>query len=470
MDREYGDERFVKKREIEGMFAGPVLGLLGRIALPIFLGMLFQLLYAIVDIIWISRIDLSDPSYVGGVGLIFPLLFLAVAISSGILIGVASLVARSIGEGDGSVLDRVAESGFLVSLLIASTIITLGYSFDRKLMTVLGAQDEYFRHALDYFRYVIPVAGLMIVGNVLLGILLGEGCTTKVMIAMIITTIANVILDPLFIFSLGMGVKGAGIATVISQLIAAVYLLRIFLRGHTRVKIGFNLKYADFRIIRRIVAVGFPQTAGQIAMGISVLVFNRIVVSVDRLALTAFALCTRFDQVLIIPVMAIGSSLITVIGQNYGRGNIHRVRDIWRTGVLVAMGVSAACAAGLIIFAPRIYPFFTDVRDVVHYAVLQTRLVEVSFVFASVAVVGRASFQAINRPLNGFTVAAFRLALVSIPVAYALVRWFGLGMYAVWIGLISGNSVSAVIGFFWVRGALNRCVREAPSAERENRR
>jgi len=458
------EERLSKKREIEGMYRGPVLKILLKIALPIFFGMVFQLLYAIVDIIWISRIDLSDPSYVGGVGLIFPLLFLAVAISSGVLIGVGSLVARSLGEKNHYVLARIAESGFFITFLISALIITIGYVFDENLMRLLGAENEYFVHALDYFHYIIPVAGLMIMGNVLLGILLGEGLTSKVMIAMIITTIANVILDPVFIFLLGMGVKGAGIATVLSQIIAAVYLLRIFFRRETTVRVEWNMKNVDFSIMRQIISVGFPQTAGQLTMAISVLLFNRLVVNIDRLALTAFSLCTRLDQVLILPIMAIGSSLITMMGQNYGRGDFIRVKNIWRTGMLVGMGMSAFLAAVLILFAPKIFPFFTDVEGVVRYAVRQMRVVEFSYFFASIAIVGRASFQAISRPIPGLIVDAFRLAILSIPVAYILVMFIQMGMNGVWIGIISGNIVSAGVGFFWVRTALTRSIKQSESS------
>jgi Na+-driven multidrug efflux pump len=108
-------------QETENIFKGPILRPLIRLSVPIYLGFLSQLMYYIADTIWISRIDLSDPSYVGGVGIIFPLLFAALAISSGMLIGVGSLVARSIGARDRKTLSCVAESG----LLIAGTVSAL---------------------------------------------------------------------------------------------------------------------------------------------------------------------------------------------------------------------------------------------------------------------------------------------------------------------------------------------------------
>jgi Na+-driven multidrug efflux pump len=206
----------------------------------------------------------------------------------------------------------------------------------------------------------------------------------------------------------------------------------------------------------RISAVGFPQAAGLITMSVSFLFFNRLVVSIDRLALTAFALCLRFDQVMIVPLMAIGSALITMIGQNYGRGNHGRVLRIWKTGTLVGMGTSAVLGAVLFASAPRIFPFFTGVEEVVRYAVLQLRIVVLSFIGAAVVVVGRSAFQAVGRPLPGLTVTAMRLAVIALPAAYLLVHGLGMGMYGVWLGMVAGNLLSAAAAFVWIRRRLRK--------------
>jgi putative MATE family efflux protein len=447
------------KREIPGIFDGPILKVLTRITLPIFCGMVFQIIYAIVNIIWVSRIDLEDPAYVGGVGLIFPILVFAIAISSGVLIGVGSLVARSIGENNHQALSRVAESGFFITGLLSAAVITLGYVFDEQLVNMLGAKGEYYVHAIDFFRSIIPVAGLMFMGNVLLGILLGEGRTPVVMLAMIITTVANVILDPVFIFILKLGVKGAGLAIVVSQVITAAYLLPVFLRNKSSVGIEWRLANIDFGVMKKIIAVGFPHAAGQIVMAVSVLVLNRITLGIDKFALTAYSVCARFDQMLVVPVMAVGSGLITMMGQNFGRGKFSRVKAIWRTGSLAGVAVSALPAVLLFVFAPRIVPFFTTVEEVARFGVRQMRTVELSFVLGAVAIVGTSSFQAIARPLPGLAVTTVRLAAVTIPLAYLLVRILDLGMYGVWFGVIAGNIVSAIVGFLWVRSDLTRLQR-----------
>jgi Na+-driven multidrug efflux pump len=237
---------------------------------------------------------------------------------------------------------------------------------------------------------------------------------------------------------------------------AGVYVVRFFLMKKTSVQVRWKLKNADFGIMRKIAEVGFPQTVGMITMALSFLFFNRIVVSIDPLALTAFSICGRFDQVIIFPVLAISSSLITMTGQNYGRKNYSRVENIWKTGLLLSIGVVVFLAALLFVFAPKIYPFFSDVEQVVWYAVRQTRIVEFFFAFGAVSVIARAVFQAMGRPMPALVITVARLAGIAIPMAYIYVYVFDLGIYGVWFGIITGNVLAAIISILWLGGRMKR--------------
>ena len=111
-----------KKSETKGIYEGPILGTLFKLAAPVFVGMFFQPLYSIIDTIWISRIDLNNPSYVGGLWIVLPLVFLTIAISSGILVGVGSLIARATGKKDYEPVNSAAESGFILSSALFQAI------------------------------------------------------------------------------------------------------------------------------------------------------------------------------------------------------------------------------------------------------------------------------------------------------------------------------------------------------------
>ncbi len=456
MDRDKIDELEFSKKEIKGMFDSPILKLLTRLSLPIFAGMVFQLLYNITDTIWISRIDLNDPSYVGGTGIIFPIIFFAMAIGQGILIGVSSLVARSIGARNREVLNKTAESGLIIAIVVSVLLVLFCYIFDEQIVRALGVREDYYTHALEYFQYIIPAAVLMFIGNVFFGIIQGEGLMDKLMKAMIIGTLTNITLDPVFIFLLGMKVKGAAVATCISQLVSIIYAVSIFLQKKTLVQIDWKVKNIDLGIVKQIIAIGLPQTAGQIAMAMSFLIFNRIVISIDPFALTAFSLCGRFDMVVLTPIFAIASALITMIGQNYGRGNHGRVKSIWWVGILSAIATVTFIAALVVIFAPYIYPFFSDVDQVVRYAVTQTRIIEFTFIFAAIGILARSTFQAVGYPLPALVIPILRLVVIAFPAVYFYVYVLNIGIYGVWFGLITGNSISAFISLIWTQKTLKR--------------
>jgi Na+-driven multidrug efflux pump len=195
-------------------------------------------------------------------------------------------------------------------------------------------------------------------------------------------------------------------------------------------------------------------------MAISFLFFNRLVISIDPLALTAFSICGRWDYMLIVPILAIGSGMLTMIGQNFGRKNFQRVLHIWKVSLLTMVGVMAFLATILVLLAPKIYPFFSKVDEVIKYAVLQTRIVEYSFILGGIAMLARSSFQAIGRATPGLIITIIRIIGVALPVAYFYVYVMELGIYGVWFGLITGNLIAAIIALLWVRKTLKSYISE----------
>jgi putative MATE family efflux protein len=276
------------------------------------------------------------------------------------------------------------------------------------------------------------------------------------MISIILGTGLNIVLDPVLIFVFGLGVPGAALATVIAQGAAVAYSVQIIVRKKALSRVEWKLAHVDIAVIGRVVSVGIPQSVNQILLSLTFLILNGVVVSIDPRALTAFALCGRMDQIVLTPIFATGSTLITMVGQNAGRGLFDRVRDIWRTGVATAAAVVAVLAGLLMIAAPLLYRAVSTDPEVIAYAVRQTRIVELSFAFASVTILGRALFQAIGHPVPAVVITSLRMFVIAIPVVYLLVRVFDLGMYGVWTGVITGNVLSGLISLVWARTALTR--------------
>ena len=443
-------------REVPGMFDGPLRPLLARLAMPIFMGMLFNIFYTVVDTLFISAIDRSDPAIIGGTGLIFPVVFIFMALANGIMIGVSSLVARAIGERNREVLNRVADSGIALALVLGVVTVVAGYLTADGLVRLMGAEGDFARYALEYFRWILPGLGLMLSMHVLVGVLQGEGLVQHMMRAMIMGNLFNIVLDPFFILDrvwfipgLGMGVAGAALATIIGQALGFIYIIWVFASKKTTVPVAWSAKHVRLGLIEKIIAVGVPQSLAQVLMSVTFLVLNRILIEIDPLTVTASSLCGRVDQIVLIPIFALSSALMTVIGQNIGRGLPHRAKEAWRTGAWMSLGAVGVAATVMVVLAPVIYKAFTADTEVLRYTVLQTRIVEYSFFFAALAIMSRSVFQANGRPWPALIITGLRMLGFALPFVALFVWVFDWGIFGVWGGMICGNFLGALLSVIW---------------------
>ena len=438
------------------IFEGPIRPVLIKLSLPIFLGMMVQVVYNVTDTFWVARIDLTDPSYMGGTAIVFPLIFFFMALGNGLQVGVSSLVARAIGENNSKILSTTAESGILIGFLLSIFSLAITLPFSSQILSGLGAEGNYYIHGLEYFKFIIPAAPIIFFSVIFSGILQGEGLMKYVMNSMIIGTILNIILDPIFIFMLKLDVRGAALATVIAQGVAMIYIITVFVRNKSSIKIDWSISNIKTNTIKDIMAIGLPQSFSLILMSLSFFIFNTIVIGIDELALTAFALCGRFEQIMLMPAFAIGAAIVTIVGQNSGRGNFKRIRktmnEAWLLG-LITVGILTGI---MVIFAPWIFKPFTNVEKVLWYAVMQYRILGVSYLAALVGITGRSFFQAIGYPLPALFLTLLRLILIALPVMAVLVYIFNLGMFGVWIGLAVASLISMFVAFFWVGRTINR--------------
>ncbi len=444
-------------KEIPGMFHGNLYGLLVRLSSPILIGMVVQLLYTIVDTFFISLIDKTDPSYIGGTGMIFPLLFFAISIAAGMMTGVGSVVAQAIGEKNQSSLNKAADSALAMGCALALLIMAGGFFLAKPLVKMLGAQGDYYKHGLTYFLYMLPFTGLMIMLHSVAGIFQGEGKMNRIMIAMLIGTSGNLILDPVFIFLLNLGVRGAALASVAGQLAAFIYVIaQLGAKDNTMTRIEWSLHNISMRLINKIAVIGFPMTLGQMAMALSIVFFNRILIKVDPLAMAAFTLVGRFDQGVLMPVFALSSAMITVVGQNAGRGNFPRIRRAWKSALCISGAVVLFLALVHVLTAPHLYRIFSDAPAVVDYCVRQTRILEFSLLFAVIGIIGRSVFQAVGYPLPALVLTIVRTLAIGFPLAYLFSLILDMKADGVYFGMFIGNLLTAVIGLFWISSVLSR--------------
>jgi len=322
------------------------------LSLPVLAGQAFNLLYNLVDTYFIALIDRDDPWLVGSTGLVWPLFFIFLATSFGITGGVSSLVARAIGAGKSEDLDKTAESGLFLALIASGLILLCIYPLAEPLLRLFGGTGKILEYGLSYLYWLLPTVPFMLLSAVFTGILQGEGRTKHMMAAMMIGTVVNIILDPILIFAFRMGIAGAGLATAIANAAGLAYLIIVFLKTQSKVKIHWKASSVSLPVAGEILRVGVPQSLMNFLASISFIFYNRIMISINPLILTAFTLYSRLEQIALIPIWSISSALAAIAGQAAGAADFKRMRDSSKTASLIGLGVSG-CLFLIYVFSSR---------------------------------------------------------------------------------------------------------------------
>ncbi len=455
------------RSQIKGMFDGPIIPVIMKLSMPILAGMVFQLFYTITDTAFINFIDPSNPAIIGGTGYVFPIIFVAMALGNGLSVGMSALVAKGIGEKDEGIIFKTAESGLFIALILSILMYFFGYMFSEEIVKGLGAQGDFFKFGHDYFIYILPISGFMFMGNVLGGILQGEGLMNKFMKFMIIGTLLNIILDPFFIFpelnfgiiklpGFGLDVKGAAIATVIGQVVSFIYLVSVFIRKQTLVTVEWKFEHVTPSIMKRVIKIGFPQSFGQLIMSGTFLIMNKIATSVDPIIVTSSSLVGRMEQLVYMPIFAVAAGTITVVGQNLGRGNLDRVEKTWKSSMLISAAIVAVTSSLFIIFADSIYGAFKQSETVTFYAVTQTRVIMPFMLLSVVVIITRSVYQAIGYPIPGLLITALRFFIIVIPVMAFMVYVLKLGFMGILYSHLVAMFLTAIIAFFWMKNSMKK--------------
>lgn len=451
------EENQAHTRDIRGMFEGPVLPLAIRLSIPFFISNTITLLYLLIDTYFITLIDRNSTALISGTGLVFPVYFMFISIAMGINIGVSSLVARAIGEKNRAALDRTADSGLLISVVAALVTLVLGYAFGDEILRGLAGTEmteEAVGYGLRFFRFLLPALSLMLVGHMLLGVLQGEGLTRYIAVATVLAVVVNIVLDPVLIFYFEMGVAGAGLATSLGIGSAAVYVIIIFKTNRSSVPVHWSFFKAKVSLMGEIIRVGSVQTLQMAALSVTFMFLNNIVSSIGQDAMNSWALCCRTDQLVLIPAIAVSGATISMAGQNYGRGNLERLRRIFTLNILFGLVLVALIALLYNAAARMIFTGFSSVDKVIEGSVEQVRALSFTFLGASTAMITGATFQATGRPLPALLITLFRMIIVSIPASYLLVYRFGMGMTGVFIGFGLGNVLALPLSWTWAWGYL----------------
>jgi len=419
-----------------------IFPLLIKMGLPAVIGMMVNALYNIVDTIFVGQG--VGPLAIAGLAIVFPIQMIVSAIAQAIGVGTASIISRRLGEKRPEDAAKALGTAIAAVTFATAVIVAVLFLFMRPILGFFGASADTMPYAMEYMSIVGAGFFFFSLSMCASNLLRSEGSTKASMIGMVIGALLNTVLDPLFIFGFGMGIRGAAIATVISQIASCVYLFGMYARKKTVLPIKRSYLRIDFSILGRSIVLGTPSFVQSAGMSILLLIVNT---NLGRYggdeAITIYGMAHKLNMLVIMPILGIVQGFQPIAGYNFGAKRFDRVKESLKVTILTAFGLALFGYAFMMIF-PRVgMSFFT--RDAALIAT-SARVLRTLFLFvpaAAVQITGSVYFQAVGKPTEALVLSLSRQFLFLIPLVLALPLFFGLG--GIWAAFPLADLLSATV-------------------------
>ena len=414
-------------------------------AIPMLVAQLLNLLYNIVDRIYIARIPDVGTTALGAVGLCFPVIVIITAFSNLFGTGGAPLFSIERGAGNREKAARIMNTSFSMLCISSVLLMAIGLLFTRPILILFGASDDALPYALPYLViYLLGTFPSMITTG-MNSFINAQGYATIGMLSVVIGAVSNLLLDPLFIFFFGMGIQGAAVATVLSQTFSALFVLR-FLRFRSEYKVRLLKKNEcseGLSLAGNIISLGTAGFIMQLTNSLVTICCNNVLASTGGdLYISVMTIISSIRQVIETPIHAMTEGSSPVISYNYGAHRPKRVKQAALTMASLAF-VYAILAWSMILFAPRfLISIFSSDQELFADAIPAMKLYFSAFIFMLLQYIGQTIFKSLNKKKQAIFFSLLRKVFIVVPLTYLLPYAFQMGTDGVFLA----EPVSNVIG------------------------
>ncbi|MBW1645898.1 MAG: MATE family efflux transporter [Deltaproteobacteria bacterium] len=418
-----------------------------RLALPTVTAMAVQTTYNMVDTAFVGRLGATS---LAALTFSFPLYFILVSANAGMGVGLNSLISRCLGAGDQPAAENSAAHGLLVALVTATVLFLAGLWGSEPLFRLLGARGEALRLAVHYLWIIVGGNFFVFPAYAIHSIFTAQGDTLTPMKVQITALVANMVLDPLFIFYFHLGVPGAAAATVIAQA-TGLSLFVYFLRQRSQLRPSWRRFTWKPGIIGEIFRVGVPASLTMLLMSFYIMVINRLMAHFGINYVAAFGMVYRLESVVIMPLVASAISLLTITGMFYGAGDYPLVRRIIRFGM--AVNISYALGISLLFFClPTFFlRVFTPDARLLELGGAYLRIEVFTFPLAAVNITTNRALQGLGRGVPGITINFVRIFVVAIPLAYVFVFLCRFSYLSIAAAMVAGGLAANLTALTWLK-------------------
>lgn len=435
------------KTEFREGFLGtdPIGKLLFKLSLPATVAIFVNILYNFVDTIFIGRG--VGPDAIGGLVIILPFQIILMAVGTMFGVGAASIISIKLGSGDRENASKTTGNSIVLAMLSSIFIIIVVWLNLDYLLRIFGATEGLLQYAGDYLSVILWGTPFIVVSMVLHSIIQAEGNAKVAMMGMVISTVINIILDPIFIFSFGLGIKGAALATVIAQFFWFIHALRFLLSSNSVISLKLKHFKLEFNICKDTVILGIPsfvrQSGGSIVM---VLINQTLGLYGGDVYITIVGIVFKLLRIILVPVLGIVQGFKPIVGYNYGANDYNRVKQTLKYAITSSFTLAFAGFVLMFFFPQVLFRIVTDDVDVIQKGIPVMRIIVLVIPIIGVQLVGTEFFLSIGKGLPALFLGLSRQIILLIPLVLILPKFFGVN--GVFIAYPIADFLSTLITFF----------------------
>mgnify|MGYP001437577973 CR=1 FL=1 len=433
--------------------------LVRRLAVPASIGTLFQTLYTIVDTFYAGKIS---PEALSALSKSFPIYFIIIATSIGVTVAGTSLIGSSIGEKNEKNVLSYFGNVIIYAIIISVVVSILGFSFSENIFQLMNSSNTVTTLGLEYINVIFLGTVLFILVVALNSFLHAEGDTKTYRNVLIFSFFLNIILNPILIFGFmfipAFGVKGIGIATIISQIISFLIILFKVLQNQ-RIR-DMSSEYLSIRLtyLKDIFFQSMPISLAICGYSIaSAIIFTYVGMSGEAAA-AGYGAATRIEQVVLLPVLGINTAIISIIAQNYGAGNYDRIKESYYTAIKYALFIMILSGILIFITSGIIPTFFSDNLEVNHFGKKYLQISAFVLPAYPIFFLSNGFFMALKKSENALLTNFFRNILLPVITFYVATYFMADFNTFFWIWVVSNwiFSISLLlIVLYYIRKKLN---------------
>ncbi|ENK0837594.1 MATE family efflux transporter [Clostridium botulinum] len=395
-----------------------------KLSVPAIIAMLINAIYNIVDTMFVGM--LNNTSAIAAVSIVYPLFMFIGAIGVMFGAGGASYLSRLLGEKKKEEADKTLTSTIIIGCIFSLIFTVISIIFLDKFLLMYGATETIMPYAREY-GYTIVLGAIFTIGTgIMSNTIRAEGNSKYSMIATCIGGVINIILDPIFMFKFGMGIKGAAVATVISQIVSFVFLLRYYYSKKSYIKLGIKFFKPTFNMFFEILKIGIPIFVTQVLASFALGFMNLGAKPYGDAAVAAMGIVFRVMSIGFYIVFGIGQGFQPVAGYNYGAKNFTRLKEAVKLSIKWSIISGIVISILFIVFAEGCMLIFTRDREVINIGIKAFRAASLLFPLFGYVNTYAVLYQALGKALGAFILSISRQGIFYIPLIFILPKFIGL--------------------------------------------